>query len=151
MLASEHPSHTWIGVVYRLREWYDEDNLSRGVWALTAKGRNVDRVHPRAVRRFVQEQNRKARASAQNAAAGDADAEQGWRDELMREAGFIQVEVTGRSGDGGIDGKGIVRLGGLLGFHVIFQCKRSWGWAYRPGRSRSNRSPSTKRGSPGCE
>ena len=35
---------------------------------------------------------------------------------LLREAGFIQVEVTGRSGDGGMDGKGIMRLGGLLGF-----------------------------------
>lgn len=43
---------------------------------------------------------------------------------ILRESGFIQVEVTGRSGDGGIDGKGIVRLGGLLGFHVIFQCKK---------------------------
>ena len=42
----------------------------------------------------------------------------------LRESGFIQVEVTGRSGDGGIDGKGIMRLGGLLSFHVIFQCKR---------------------------
>lgn len=43
---------------------------------------------------------------------------------LLRESGFIQVEVTGQSGDGGIDGKGIMRLGGLLSFHVIFQCKR---------------------------
>jgi restriction system protein len=42
---------------------------------------------------------------------------------LLRESGFIQVEVTGKSGDGGIDGKGIMRLG-LLSFHVIFQCKR---------------------------
>jgi restriction system protein len=43
---------------------------------------------------------------------------------LLRESGFIKVEVTGRSGDGGIDGKGVMRLGGLLSFHVIFQCKR---------------------------
>ncbi len=43
---------------------------------------------------------------------------------LLRESGFIQVEVTGQSGDGGIDGKGIMRLGGMLSFHVIFQCKR---------------------------
>ncbi|MCE1271999.1 MAG: restriction endonuclease, partial [Acinetobacter sp.] len=35
-----------------------------------------------------------------------------------------QVEVTGKVGDGGIDGKGIVRVSGLLSFHVIFQCKR---------------------------
>jgi restriction system protein len=33
---------------------------------------------------------------------------------LLRECGFTQVEVTGRSGDGGIDGKGVFRLGGLI-------------------------------------
>jgi restriction system protein len=43
---------------------------------------------------------------------------------LLRESGFFQVEVTGKAGDGGIDGKGIVRVSGLLSFHVIFQCKR---------------------------
>ena len=43
---------------------------------------------------------------------------------LLRESGFIQVDVTGKSGDGGIDGKGIVRINGFLSFHVIFQCKR---------------------------
>lgn len=43
---------------------------------------------------------------------------------LLRESDFIQVEVTGRTGDGGIDGRGVVKLGGLLSFHVIFQCKR---------------------------
>ncbi|MEZ4637947.1 MAG: restriction endonuclease [Caldilineaceae bacterium] len=46
---------------------------------------------------------------------------------LLRESGFTQVQVTGHSGDGGIDGKGIMRLGGLLSFHVIFQCKRYQG------------------------
>lgn len=43
---------------------------------------------------------------------------------ILRESGFVQVEVTGKSGDGGIDGKGIVRLNGLLSFHVFFQSKR---------------------------
>ena len=43
---------------------------------------------------------------------------------LLRESGFVEVEVTGRSGDGGIDGKGIARMSGLLSFYVIFQCKR---------------------------
>ena len=46
---------------------------------------------------------------------------------VLRESGFIHVEVTGRVGDGGIDGKGVVRVGGLLSFHVIFQCKRYQG------------------------
>ena len=39
----------------------------------------------------------------------------------------MEVKVTGRSGDGGIDGVGILRLGGLLGFPVLFQCKRYTG------------------------
>ena len=43
---------------------------------------------------------------------------------LLRESGFVQVEVTGKTGDGGIDGKGIVKINGFLSFHVIFQCKR---------------------------
>jgi restriction system protein len=43
---------------------------------------------------------------------------------LLRETGFIQVEVTGRSGDGGIDGRGIAKINGILSFHIIFQCKR---------------------------
>ncbi|HEY6375652.1 MAG TPA: restriction endonuclease [Edaphobacter sp.] len=46
---------------------------------------------------------------------------------VLREAGFSQVEVTGRSGDGGIDGKGIARIHGLMSFHVLFQCKRYTG------------------------
>ena len=43
---------------------------------------------------------------------------------VLRESGFTQVEVTGRSGDGGIDGIGVVRIGGFLSFRVLFQCKR---------------------------
>ena len=40
---------------------------------------------------------------------------------LLREAGFIKVEVTGKSGDGGIDGIGVLRVK-LLSFQVLFQC-----------------------------
>ena len=43
---------------------------------------------------------------------------------LLRESGFIEVEVTGKSGDGGIDGYGIIRLAGMISFPVLFQCKR---------------------------
>lgn len=43
---------------------------------------------------------------------------------ILREKGFSQVEVTGKSGDGGIDGKGIAKINGILSFHIIFQCKR---------------------------
>jgi hypothetical protein len=43
---------------------------------------------------------------------------------LLREAGFIQVVVTGRSGDGGIDGHGTLQINPLVSFKVVFQCKR---------------------------
>ena len=43
---------------------------------------------------------------------------------LLRESGFTEVVVTGKSGDGGIDGHGIIRLAGLISFPVLFQCKR---------------------------
>jgi restriction system protein len=42
---------------------------------------------------------------------------------VLREAGFTRVRVTGRRGDGGIDGVGVLRVA-LLSFHVFFQCKR---------------------------
>ena len=43
---------------------------------------------------------------------------------VLREKGFTQVEVTGRTGDGGIDGRGIAKINGILSFHIIFQCKK---------------------------
>jgi len=43
---------------------------------------------------------------------------------LLRESGFIQVVVTGRSGDGGIDGYGTLQVNPLVSFKVLFQCKR---------------------------
>lgn len=46
---------------------------------------------------------------------------------LLRENGFQNVKVTGRSGDGGIDGEGILEINPLLSFKVIFQCKRYQG------------------------
>ena len=43
---------------------------------------------------------------------------------LLREAGFQNVVVTGRAGDGGIDGMGILQVNTLVSFKVLFQCKR---------------------------
>ena len=126
-----------------LKKHGDLENSSRGVWALTRKGTQLDRVDSREVRRSVQEQMRQAPTASEEEHIDETDTETSWRaklfdtlldidptaferliQRLLRESGFIQVEVTGRSGDGGIDGKGIMRLGGLLSFHVIFQCKR---------------------------
>jgi restriction system protein len=122
------------------------ENSSRGVWALTPKGVQIDKVNPTTVKRYVRDQDREARQISVVQDDYEEPDEISWRDELLsvllsmspdaferlaqrllRESGFIQVEVLGRSGDGGIDGKGIMRLGGLLSFHVIFQCKRYQG------------------------
>ncbi len=127
-------------------------NSTRGVWALTPKGHDSETVDARAVVRFVGEQSRREAQGKigfvevdERRTEPDTGEEEtaSWREALMttllemppdaferlcqrllRESGFIQVEVTGRSGDGGIDGHGVGRLAGLLSFPVIFQCKR---------------------------
>jgi restriction system protein len=124
------------------------DNSERGVWALTAEGQNTDRVDPDEVVRLVRSQV-KAKKQEQVVSVDEYTELEGeaevpdWKDilldklksmspegferlcqRILRESGFIQVEVTGRSGDGGIDGHGIVQLAGLLSFPVIFQAKR---------------------------
>ena len=43
---------------------------------------------------------------------------------ILREAGFTQVEVTGATNDGGIDGYGTLQINALVSFKVLFQCKR---------------------------
>ncbi|MBI5650377.1 MAG: restriction endonuclease [Chloroflexi bacterium] len=117
------------------------ENSGRGVWALTLAGSKVDRVDEKEVKRAIQTKLKKSHDDAAN--IDEQPGEENWREELhgilgkmppsafeklsqrvLRESGFTQVEVTGRSGDGGIDGKGILRLGGLLSFQIIFQCKR---------------------------
>ena len=125
-------------------------NSSRGVWSLTEKAEGVTEVNPDQVVKFVRDQSR-ARESSKPAGT-DLPGEESeevttWKAELhklltkslspsaferlvqrlLRESGFIQVEVTGKTGDGGIDGKGIARIHGLMSFHVIFQCKRYQG------------------------
>ena len=43
---------------------------------------------------------------------------------LLRESGFVQVQISGRVGDGGIDGNGLLQMARLISFPVLFQCKR---------------------------
>lgn len=57
---------------------------------------------------------------------------------LLRENGFEQVTVTGKSGDGGIDGIGILKVNKFVCFTVLFQCKRYAG-AVTPSQVRDFR------------
>jgi restriction system protein len=122
------------------------DNSGRGVWVIVPEKRDITSVDPQEVVKtvrtaFLKEKNERTPIEDDDDVPDEAES---WRtklhhiliDELspdaferlikrlLRESGFIQVEVTGRSGDGGIDGKGIVQVGGLLSFHVLFQCKK---------------------------
>ena len=132
------------------------DNSSRGIWSLTAKGSKTALVDEKEVIRVVRELMRKEKQET-GGEEEDLNKKIEWQEELLgiimnmspssferliqrllRESGFVQVEVTGQSGDGGIDGHGIMRLGGLLSFHVIFQCKR-WKGAVGAGQVRDFR------------
>jgi len=57
---------------------------------------------------------------------------------LLRESGFQKVEVTGKTGDGGIDGVGILQVNPFVSFNVLFQCKRYQG-AVTPSQIRDFR------------
>jgi restriction system protein len=46
---------------------------------------------------------------------------------LLRESGFEKVQVTGKSGDGGLDGIGLLQVNPFVSFKVLFQCKRYLG------------------------
>jgi restriction system protein len=121
-------------------------NSSRGVWSLTEKAKTLEIVDSAEVVRFVRALDKQdaPKKRPPDETARELSEEEGWKDKLsavptqkldpagferlvqriLRESGFIHVEVTGRTGDGGIDGKGIARIHGFMSFHVLFQCKR---------------------------
>ena len=131
------------------------ENSTRGVWSLTERGSSLDKVDEKDVVRVVREQMKKNKQETRTDDEPNNKVE--WQEELLdvilemspsaferliqrilRESGFVQVEVTGQSGDGGVDGHGILRLVGLLSFHVIFQAKR-WKGAVGAGQVRDFR------------
>lgn len=126
------------------------ENSGRGIWNLNNSDINPDSLDSDEIVRFVRNQKKtekkiqnKTIDSTNSSIEEEVDETLEWKEKLLntilaispnafeklvqrllRESGFVEVEVTGRSGDGGIDGKGIARMSGLLSFHVIFQCKR---------------------------
>lgn len=144
------------------------DSSRHGVWSLTDKSRGIPSLtadQARDIFRSVLAQFGKDRRekSEPGAAAEEATAEQAeaaglnyaqevatkllglpaagferFCQRLLRESGFQQVTVTGRTGDGGIDGIGILQVNALVSFKVLFQCKRYRG-AVGPGQVRDFR------------
>jgi restriction system protein len=127
------------------------ENSSRGVWSLSPNYFDISEIDPsdvvKKVREKIEEEKLKdVQEKSTETDVDEIDDLQNWKQKLLnvlmkiepssferlvqrilRESGFTQVEVTGRSGDGGIDGKGILRISGLISFHVMFQCKKYQG------------------------
>lgn len=130
------------------------DSSRRGVWSITDLGRHhLSMRHADALevfrevqRTFTSAQRQSAEAeSSEDAVPSDtaSPATVNYRDaflgrvgalspgeferfcrRLLLESGFQAVEVTGRSGDGGIDGIGLLQINQLVSVKVLFQCKR---------------------------
>lgn len=125
------------------------DNTDKGFWAILDSGRKIESESDTLERLAnVRKQisiERKKREKEQPEGEIEPESDMDWRNllleklrsidpssferlcqRILRENGFVSVEVTGKSGDGGIDGSGVLRIN-LISFHVLFQCKRYTG------------------------
>ena len=130
------------------------DSSTRGIWSLTEKGMSLDvalfdvmGTFKQAREVFKGQQKREGQLGLLEDESVEHEIEQqdhranllnlikslppgGFErlsQRLLRESGFQQVVVTGRSGDGGIDGMGILQVNPFVSFNVLFQCKRYQG------------------------
>ncbi|MCI6434989.1 MAG: restriction endonuclease [Clostridiales bacterium] len=138
----------------RLKAFGAITNSQRGVWMITPKFSDNDTVSKTDVVEFIKNQRLASKNPAEAKALAEDDDPtndnveipeelEPWRTELaetlhsmdpyaferlsmllLRECGFSQVSVTKKSGDGGIDGTGKLRINGIFSFNVAFQCKR---------------------------
>lgn len=134
-----------------LKKYGAINNHSKGVWVLLDKGEAMTEAEAQRVPEIIRAQD-PSRQKHHNQLPDIEDEdeviieeEDNWKTVLLdklktikpdaferlcqlilRESGFVKVQVTGRSGDGGIDGIGILKMN-LLSFHVSFQCKRYQG------------------------
>lgn len=128
------------------------ENSARAVWSIRPEFAQESTLDAKHIVQTVVASNRQRRLSGAQAASNDNPEDDGvespeeikpWRQRLLeilqrmdpfgferltqrilRECGFSQVEVTKKSGDGGIDGIGKIRINGIFSFNVAFQCKR---------------------------
>ncbi len=127
------------------------DSSTKGVWSLTEKGRTATLNHEQSIAIFKdihQTFNIESVIPVPEVKISDVDDSVAPEEEdhrtalmqllrklpaagferlcqrLLRESGFERVTVTGKSGDGGIDGIGILQMNPFVSFKVLFQCKR---------------------------
>ena len=122
-------------------------NSARAVWAISPSFSDVAEVDGAAINKAYHKLNAPKKDIPADADPEDMPEEvRPWRKKLyevlihmdpyaferltqrvLRECGFTQVEVTKKSGDGGIDGTGKLRINGIFSFNIAFQCKRYQG------------------------
>lgn len=126
------------------------DSSTRGVWTLTEAGRaeHLSYGQARELLRSIQRRFQTGRSTTAIPAIEEQETDvppdesshrtrllallrdlppKGFEElcqKLLRELGFVKVEVLGRTGDGGIDGEGILQVNRLVSFKVVFQAKR---------------------------
>ena len=129
------------------------ESSKRGVWSLTDQGQKIDPKNFDFEKLFktIQRDHRAGKWDEKENTAIDEDEvtiadHEDYRSQLLnfiknlspagferlcqrllRESGFQRVTVTGKSGDGGIDGIGILQVNPFVSFNVLFQCKRYQG------------------------
>lgn len=128
------------------------ENSARSVWTIKPEFTSIDSVDGAIVEKF---RNIKSEKTQKFDTTEEKMEEQGvdvpeevkpWRKRLyevlinmdpygferltqrvLRECGFTNVVVTKKSGDGGIDGTGKLKINGIFSFNIAFQCKRYQG------------------------
>jgi restriction system protein len=149
------------------------DSSQRGVWTLTEKGRSLGEVTSDEIQQIIREVSEQTKAAngggvesgprpsdivppvtdyreelARTLQSLPAAGFERFCQRLLRESGFQEVTVTGRSGDGGIDGIGILQVTALVSFKVLFQCKKYAG-SVTPSHVRDFRGAMTGRADKG--
>jgi len=128
------------------------DSSTRGVWSLTERGRTAtltpaeafdlfNRIHKQfaierkktKVEKVIEEDSSSPeeidhRSTLMNILLNlPAGGFERLCQRLLRESGFEKVQITGKSGDGGLDGIGVLQMNAFVSFKVLFQCKRYTG------------------------
>lgn len=123
------------------------DSSQRGVWSLTEKGQNtpISKLNPQTIYKDALGKTTKKTVTNEEVALEELELEAkessllavlrtisplGFErlcQRLLRESGFKQVNVLGKTNDGGIDGEGLLEINPFVSFKVLFQCKRYQG------------------------
>ena len=118
-------------------------NSARSVWSISPSFSNINEVDGDLIEKKYHVKDKKSKTEVPDELPEEI---RPWRKKLydvlikmdpfafehltqrvLRECGFTQVVVTKKTGDGGIDGTGRLKINGIFSFNIAFQCKRYQG------------------------